>query len=128
MDKRDFAEEAGNDAEGTIFPLLYLPGKNSEDFERTFTARFGNRPDYLAAHTYDAVNLMVAAIRKAGLDRAAIRDAVAALTEWRGVAGTILWDSKGSNSRAVLLGTIDAGRLRPLGPADNAAQSFNAFE
>ena len=128
MGKRDFAEKAGNDAEGTIFPLLYLPGENSEDFERTFTARFGNRPDYLAAHTYDAVNLMIAAIRKAGLDRTAIRDAVKELTEWRGVAGTILWDSKGSNSRAVPLGTIDAGRLRPLGPTDNIALSFNASE
>jgi len=128
MGQRRFAEKAGNDAEGTIFPLLYLPGENSEDFERTFTARFGNRPDYLAAHTYDAVNLMTTAIRKAGLDRTAIRDAVKALTEWHGVAGTILWDAKGSNSRAVPLGTINAGRLRPLGPIEKTAQSFNASE
>lgn len=128
MGQRRFAQEAGKNADGTIFPLLFLPGENSEDFERTFTARFGNRPDYLAAHTYDAVNLMTTAIRKAGLDRTAIRDAVTALTEWHGVAGPILWDSKGSNSRAVPLGTIDAGRLCPLGPADNTAESFNASE
>lgn len=128
MGQSRFAQEAGKNAEGTIFPLLYLPGEGSEDFERTFAARFGNRPDYLAAHAYDAVNLMVAAIRKASLDRTAIRDAVKQLTEWRGVAGDILWDSRGSNSRAVPLGTIDAGRLRPLGATDNAAQSFNASE
>ena len=125
MGKRDFAEKAGNDAEGTIFPLLYLPGEDSGDFEQIFTARFGSRPDYLAAHTYDAVNLMVAAIRKAGLDRTAIRDAVKTLTEWRGVAGPILWDSRGSNVRAVPLGTIDAGRLRPLGPTEMAAFTYS---
>jgi len=125
MGKRDFAEKAGNDAEGTIFPLLYLYGEDSEDFERTFAARFGGCPDYLAAHTYDAVNLMVAAIRKAGLDRTAIRVAVKTLTEWRGVAGPILWDSRGSNVRVVPLGTIDAGRLRPLGPTEVAAITYS---
>jgi len=114
MGQRDFAKDAGNAAEGAVFPLLYVPQKTSSNFERTFVARFGNRPDYLAAHTYDAVNLLIAAIRKAGLNRTRIRDAVRDLSMWQGVAGPIHWDSRGSNSRPITLGTITSGRLRRL--------------
>lgn len=118
MGQRDFAKQAGKAAEGAIFPLLYVPGKPSENFERTFAARFGNHPDYLAAHTYDAVNLMVAAVCKAGLNRTRIRDAVKELSTWQGVAGPIRWDSTGSNSRPITLGTITSGKRRPLVPVE----------
>ena len=124
MGQRDFAEKAGKAADGAIFPLLYVPGKTSEDFERTFAARFGNHPDYLAAHTYDAVNLMVAAIHKAGLNRTRICDAVKELSTWQGVAGTIHWDSRGSNSRPITLGTITSGKQKPLIQVGQAAAPF----
>jgi len=124
MGQRDFTKKAGNAAEGAIFPLLYAPGGTSEDFERTFTARFGNRPDYLAAHTYDAVNLLVAAIRKAGLNRTRIRDAVKELSGWQGVAGPILWDSRGSNSRPIVLGTVTSGQLKQLSQIERDPEAF----
>ena len=124
MGQRDFAKQAGKAADGAIFPLLYVPGKTSENFERTFAGRFGNRPDYLAAHTYDAVNLMVAAIRKAGLDRTGIRNAVKELSTWQGVTGPINWDSRGSNSRPITLGTITSGKQRPLVPVGHTAATF----
>ena len=124
MGQRDFTKKAGNAAEGAIFPLLYVPQKTSNDFERTFTARFGDRPDYLAAHTYDAVNLTVTAIRKAGLNRARIRDAVKNLSEWQGIAGPILWDSRGSNSRPIVLGTVTSGQLKQLPQIEQGPESF----
>jgi ABC-type branched-subunit amino acid transport system substrate-binding protein len=111
MGRRGFLEEAGNVAEGVIFPSLYAPRKNSESFEKKFTSRFGYCPDYLAAHTYDTVNLLVAAIRKAGLNRAKIRDAVRELSPWAGVTGSVKWDTLGSNSRAVQLGAVRSGRV-----------------
>jgi len=52
-----------------------------------------------AAYTYDAVQLLVAAIRKSGPDRARIRGAVAALSPWQGVAGVVRWDRLGGNTR-----------------------------
>lgn len=114
MGRYSFLEKAGNAAEGVIFPLLYTSHKSSERFEKKFSSRFGKRPDYLAAHTYDAVNLLVAAIRKAGLNRVRICDAVRSAgggSPWTGVTGTITWETLGSNSRAVHLGTIRAGRV-----------------
>lgn len=114
MGCRSFLEDAGRAAEGVIFPLLYVPGKGPESFKKTFGSRFGHRPDYLAAHTYDGVNLLISATRKAGLNRARICDAVRTLSPWQGVAGSIQWDSLGSNSRSVGLGTIKKGRVQEL--------------
>jgi ABC-type branched-subunit amino acid transport system substrate-binding protein len=114
MGKRSFFENAANAAEGVVFPLLYTQVKRSNGFDEKFAARFGKRPDYLAAHTYDAVNLLIAAIRKAGLNRARIHDAVRSLSPWRGITGKIRWDPLGSNSREVHLGTVRNGRVCTL--------------
>jgi ABC-type branched-subunit amino acid transport system substrate-binding protein len=114
MGKRSFLEQAGNAAEGIVFPLLYTHGKESNGFVEKFAARFGKQPDYLAVHTYDAVNLLIAAISKAGLNRARIHDAVRSLSPWRGITGEIKWDPLGSNSREVHLGTVKNGQVRML--------------
>ena len=111
MGKRTFIEQAGDAAEGVVFPLLYTPGKESSSFEKEFTIRFGKKPDYPAAHTYDAVNLLIAAIHKTGLNRALIRDAVSELSPWNGVTGTIRWDPLGANNRPVSLGTVRNGHV-----------------
>lgn len=106
-----FLTEAGRSAENVIFPLLYVPGEKSETFEKDFTNRFGNSPDYLAAHTYDAANLLIAAIRKAGLNRTRICDEIRDLSPWQGVTGQIHWDGLGRNTRPVVLGTYENGRI-----------------
>ena len=111
--QRRFLQGAGKTAEGIVFPLLYSSGKRLDRFEKTFMSRFGRRPDYLAAHTYDAVRLLIAAIRQAGLNRALIGDAVRELSGWRGVTGDITWDPLGANSRPVGLGTIRNGCVQP---------------
>jgi branched-chain amino acid transport system substrate-binding protein len=106
-----FLIEAGRAAENVIFPLLYVPGESSETFEKNFTHRFGNPPDYLAAHTYDAANLLISAIRKAGLNRTRICDEVRNLSPWQGVTGQIHWDGLGRNTRPVVLGTYKNSRI-----------------
>ena len=101
-------------AEGVVFPCSYLPSARSLAFEETFTRRFGRGPDTLAAHTYDAVSMLIAAIRRAGLNRPRIRDAIRGLSPWEGVSGTIAWDPAGGNPRPVGLCTIMKGRRVPL--------------
>ena len=111
MGRRRFADEAGRAAEGVVFPLLYHPEEASAPFAKAFEGRFGKPPDYAAAHTYDAVRLLVEAIGKAGLNRARIGDAVRDLSPWSGVTGTMTWDGLGGNCRTVRLGTIRGGRI-----------------
>jgi branched-chain amino acid transport system substrate-binding protein len=113
MGRRAFREAAGRAAEGVVFPLLYQPAPSCR-FAEAFERLTGRPPDYAAAHTYDAVRLTIAAVRKAGLNRARIRDALAETSPWQGVTGPVQWDGHGRNQREVVLGTVRGGRVIPL--------------
>lgn len=118
MGRSAFVRDAGPFAEGVTFPLLWDPtgaGRGIEEFTQRYTERVGIEPDYTAAYTYDAMNLLVAAVRKASLNRARIRDAIRELSPWPGVTGTITWDPAGHNERPVTLGTIRDGRPVSIG-------------
>jgi ABC-type branched-subunit amino acid transport system substrate-binding protein len=95
--------------DGVLIPVL---GDIPVAFQKIFSARYGRQPDYAAAHAFDAASLLIAAIRKAGLNRAKIRDAVQALSPFDGITGRIEWDALGQNQRPV---TIRALRTKPLG-------------
>ncbi len=111
--RRRFLAEAGEAAEGVVFPLLFEPSESARDFAAAFEARCGYPPDYAAAHTYDAARLLVAAVRSAGLNRARINDAIRELAPFAGVTGTIDWDPLGDNTRPVVPATMRNGRPQP---------------
>jgi len=115
MGSRAFLREAGPAAEGVVFPRLFDPAHNdrARRFVRRFRARFGYPPDYRAAYAYDAVRMLVEAVRRAGLNRARIRDALRDLAPYEGVTGTVRWDPTGQNLHPVTLGTVRAGRVVP---------------
>jgi len=114
-----FIRQAGSAAEGAMFPLIWHPDtdKKSAAFAFRFRERFRSEPDYLAASAYDAVKLIVAAIREAGPNRARIRDAVRDIAPYDGVTRKIDWDATGRSTGAVGLGTIGGGRIVPIGAA-----------
>lgn len=112
MGRRRFVEQAARAADGVLFPLLYAAGEGQQEFLTRFTGRVHQPPDYAAAAAYDAVSLVVAAVRKAGLNRARIRDALRELSPYGGVSGRIEWDALGGNARPVALGTIHNGQPR----------------
>jgi branched-chain amino acid transport system substrate-binding protein len=114
MGQRAFVAAAGRRAEGVLFPCPYVAPPQPSAFENQFTQRFGRSPDYLAAHSYDAVNMLIAAVRCSGLNRVRIRDALRELSPWPGVSGSIVWDAPGSNCRPVTLCTIAGGRIVPV--------------
>ena len=114
MGRHSFLEAAGPAAVDVVFPLLYVPGQDSKGFVTAFERRVRHPTDYAAAATYDAVRLAVAAVRKAGLNRARIVDSIRDLSPWQGVSGQIRWDALGGNDRPVSLGTIHQGRAVPL--------------
>ncbi|MBN2369551.1 MAG: ABC transporter substrate-binding protein [Vicinamibacteria bacterium] len=110
---RPFSLEAGPTADGVAFPLLFDPENPDADaFIRAYKARWGSPPDFLAANAYDATDLIVGAVDRAGLNRVLIRDALATLAPWDGVAGRIAWDSTGRNMRPVTMGVWHDGHVR----------------
>jgi ABC-type branched-subunit amino acid transport system substrate-binding protein len=112
LGRRTFLDRARSAAEGVRLPLTFQESGLAAEFSKTFEARWNVAPDYAAFHAYDSTRLLVAAIRRAGLDRAQIRAALAELSPWKGVSGTIRWDEIGRNSRGARLGTIRNGQVR----------------
>ncbi len=85
---------------GVGYPRL---GEIAPEFRVRFAKRFGRPPDLLAASGYDAAAMLIAAIRKSGLNRSRIRNAIQALPPYQGASGKIEWDPLGRNLRPVVL-------------------------
>jgi len=105
---------AGPAAEGLIATYPYDPTRNDPVFGQfvlNFQQRFGEPPSPFAAYAYDGMNLLVSAIQKAGLNRARIRDALAALKEYDGVTGRIVFDLTHNNVAPLALATVNRGRF-----------------
>lgn len=58
----------------------------------------GISPTPAAAETYDAICLIVDALRAAGANRARVRDRIATVKDFPGASGTISFDDEGNNS------------------------------
>jgi branched-chain amino acid transport system substrate-binding protein len=73
------------------------------EFERHLRERTGIAPSIAAAQAYDAVHVIAAALRRAGPNRARLRDRLAAGTETHGASGLISFDSAGNIRSDVLV-------------------------
>ncbi|MBN1443286.1 MAG: ABC transporter substrate-binding protein, partial [Planctomycetes bacterium] len=119
MASRRFLEIAGEAAEGVRMPwLVEVRGSDprAADFVRRFSERAGREPDPPAILAYDAVRLLIEALEESGLNRARLRDALARLSPYAGIGGTIHWDPTGQNRRPVAaLAVVRGGRFEPAG-------------
>jgi len=80
--------------------LHHPPG---EQFRSAFKSRFGQLPGIAESYAYDGMNLIIEAIRKAGLDREAIKDTIAGIHYSGGVTGSIAFDKFGNRIDPVQL-------------------------
>ncbi|HKF47594.1 MAG TPA: ABC transporter substrate-binding protein [Terracidiphilus sp.] len=105
---------AGPAAEGfeAVFP--YDPTRNDPnwvDFNRRFEARYHEKPEQFASLAYDAMNALLDSICKAGLNRARIHDALAAIEEYDGVTGHMLFDPNQKNVSPMYFGSVHDGAI-----------------
>jgi WD40 repeat protein/ABC-type branched-subunit amino acid transport system substrate-binding protein/DNA-binding SARP family transcriptional activator len=98
-----FLDAAGSAAEGTFatfagVPAPQLTGKGADWFQR-YQQEFHEVPQPYAAYGYEAMNVALDAITRVGTkDRAAIRDAILATTNYSGVLGTWSFTSTGDTT------------------------------
>jgi len=94
-----FIDKAGRAAEGLTTCRLTWQRDNThwKSFLKEFEAKFHEIPGDDAALAYDAAAIIVKAIRRAGLNRARIRDAIAEMSGFEGLAGKVTWDNGGGN-------------------------------
>ena len=85
-------------------------------FKAKFKAKFGTDVQVYAPYVYDGVNLMVAAMVKAGSsDPAKYLPVLAATKDYKGVTGNISFDNKGDIlNGALTLKTVKGGKLTDI--------------
>jgi branched-chain amino acid transport system substrate-binding protein len=86
-------EMAGPAAEGVVFPQLFC-GRCTDDpkinaFVESFREKFGEDPDTYAAHAYDAVGVVAAAMEQSAVIRADELKGELTRIEYEGVTGKI---------------------------------------
>jgi len=111
-----YVELGGPATYGTIMCQTYHPG-SKEPHVRSFTQKFyekyGRYPDPNAAQSYDAIMILGAALGSAGVtDRSKIRGAIASTKNFKGVTGTISFDSTGDSSRDMMVIQIREGKYQ----------------
>lgn len=109
-----FLAAAGKAAEGFTFVYPFDPaacGSAWETFRAAYVERTGEEPYVDAAYAYDGARMIVAAIRKAGLNRARIMDALNANATYEGVTGIARFDVTMNNVSKMTIGHVEDGRF-----------------
>jgi branched-chain amino acid transport system substrate-binding protein len=81
-------------------------GPANRDFAGRFRARTGRAPSPAAAEAYDAVRLIAAGVRRAGPNRARLRDGLVKVSGFSGASGEISFDGAGNNRAEVALAKL----------------------
>ena len=113
----------GDDCKGQYFVTHYAAAGAkgaTKEFIDNFNAKYGQIPDDVGALTWDATNMALAAIQKMGAlsgdlakDRDGLRAALASMSGFEGITGTMSYDGKsGDPSKcAVIVKINDAGEF-----------------
>jgi branched-chain amino acid transport system substrate-binding protein len=103
-----------NAADGAYFTNHYSPLDDRpivRHWVDRYLAEFGEIPDGVAALSYDAANLLMAAIEKAGSDDPAVVKEVLAAMEWDGVTGWIRFDRFHNPIKPAVVLQIRSGKI-----------------
>jgi ABC-type branched-subunit amino acid transport system substrate-binding protein len=108
-------EFAGPAAEGFEAVYPFDPSRDDPQwvaFRDRFRKRFGKEPDSFASLAYDAMNILLQSICKAGLNRGRIRDALTEVEGYRGVTGEMVFDPNCKNVVPLYLASVRNGKLQ----------------
>jgi branched-chain amino acid transport system substrate-binding protein len=114
MVDRRFLEQAGKAAEGV--QAAFWVDMDREDavwveFKQRYEQRYHELPEIWAAYGYDAANLVIRAVHKAGLNRARILDEMIMEERFEGVTGDIVLDVNFSNIAPLVMVEVENGRF-----------------
>jgi len=117
MVNKEFFNYAGKHAENVITTCQYNPTADDpilKTFQANYNKRFGMEPNVFAAHSYDAINMIIDAINKVGLNRTLIRDILTDLKTfqgYQGVTGVVIFDGAFNNLRPIFMARVNDGKF-----------------
>jgi branched-chain amino acid transport system substrate-binding protein len=112
-----FLKIAADLAEGVITTSQYNPNSDNpklKEFRTKYLKRFGQEPDVFSAHAYDGMNIIIEAVRKAGLNRVLIRDVLLDLKTFQnydGVTGKIVFDQTWNDIGDIWMAQVSKGKF-----------------
>jgi branched-chain amino acid transport system substrate-binding protein len=120
-----YAEAAGDAAEGIIFPcgrLLVadeLPASNPQkaflvEYANEYRSKFGEEASTFGGHAYDAITIVIEAIKKGGADRDKIRDEIEKIKNFPGTGGVFNFsaaDHNGLGMDSIVMLTVKDGKF-----------------
>jgi branched-chain amino acid transport system substrate-binding protein len=114
--ERDCLNLAKEAAEGIWGVTDYVPGASevTRKYAADYQKEYGETFDPTSAWTYDGLNVLASAIKKAGEDRAKIREAILATQGYKGVLGTFSFTPNGDGLSEVSVIQIDKGQHKLL--------------
>ena len=113
---RDCLNLSRDAAEGILAVADFVPGqsevnkKYSEDYRKEYHEDY----DATSAWTYDGLNILVNALKKAGENRAKIREAILSTKGYQGVLGTFSFTPNGDGLSEVSVVQIEKGQPKLL--------------
>lgn len=113
----EFIEVGGEAVEGSYFSTHFdataITTKAAEKFCKDFEKKYNRSPSAFAALGFDAYNLVLDAIKRAGsADSKAIRDALAATKDYEGCTGIITLDLNGDATKDAIIKTVENGEFK----------------
>ncbi len=109
----DLSKEA---AEGLLAIADFVPGQSevNKKYAEAYKKEYNEEYDTTSAWVYDALNILVEAIKTAGEDRAKIREAILAMKGYQGVLGTFSFTPNGDGLHEVSIVQIEQGKPKLL--------------
>ncbi len=109
-------------AEGTYATMVGGDMKkvpSAQSFIKAYEAQYGEIGQW-SAYGYDAANILIQAIQKAGKkNRAAVLDAMRQIPSFQGVTGEVVFDEKGDNKNQFIgIFKVEKGKFIYIGPAE----------
>jgi branched-chain amino acid transport system substrate-binding protein len=129
----EFLETAGKYAEGIVTTCQYNPTANDpklKAFQANYYKQYGQEPNVFAAHAYDAINMIIGAIEKVGLNRVLIRDVLTDLKTfqgYKGVTGIVIFDGAFNNLRPIFMAKVVNGKFE-FSPAPKFEQDNTIYK
>lgn len=114
MVSEEFLSSAGTKEEKVVAAYPFDPTREDallDGFKAAYVRRFGEAPESFAAHAYDGMNMLITAVNRGGLNRALIRDELAAMKQYRGVTGLKEFDAVFNNITPAVLAKLESGRF-----------------
>jgi branched-chain amino acid transport system substrate-binding protein len=112
-------EVAGSAAEGLISASSPFDVESTDPrvqaFTRSYKNRFNDSPDFIAANSYDAMNMIATCFKNGAHNAEQIKSCLYGTKDYPGVGGVTSFDANGEVKKPISLVQVKGGRFASYG-------------